>query len=207
MELRVDDHEVRARLAKVIEAGADGRVPLTAFYQEVKADMAADWGGIRAAGGGSMRGHSWAPMAPQYTRKDGTVVPAWGGVPRVREGFRKRVKGPERGKSTGERMSNVSGTVSGRRRPSGKRVTQTSVINMDTGTLKSEILTSRPNIINRTRLRIGGNFNRASAYAEHVLEDLHRNPLFWALPRDEQRLSARVRQWLDKIATDFNRGR
>jgi hypothetical protein len=35
---------------------------------------------------GSFRGNSWPAAKPAYTRKDGTVVPIWGGVPRVRAG-------------------------------------------------------------------------------------------------------------------------
>ena len=30
---------------------------------------------------GNFRGNPWSPLEPQYTRKDGTRVPVWGGVP------------------------------------------------------------------------------------------------------------------------------
>ena len=36
------------------------------------------------AKGGTWRGVTWKYFAPQYTRKDGTVIPAWGGVAKVR---------------------------------------------------------------------------------------------------------------------------
>lgn len=56
---------------------------------------------------------SWKPFADQYTRKtDGVTVPAWGGVAKIR------------GK----------GTVKGRKRPSGKRITKSSMLLQDTGT-------------------------------------------------------------------------
>lgn len=35
---------------------------------------------------GSFRGNSWPAVKPQYTRKDGTIVPVWGGIPRLRAG-------------------------------------------------------------------------------------------------------------------------
>jgi len=58
-----------------------------------------------ATSGGTYRGVAWKPFAPQYTRKDGTVVPAWGGVPRVRAGY------IQKGKHKGQRMQRVSGVV------------------------------------------------------------------------------------------------
>ena len=49
-------------------------------------------------GSGSFRGVSWPWFAPQYTRADGTVVPAFGGIPKL----------------------NGKGLVKGRKRASGK---------------------------------------------------------------------------------------
>lgn len=68
--------------------------------------------------GGSFRGVTWPGFAPQYIRKDGTVVPAEGGIPKVR----------------GE------GTVKGRKRASGKRVTASSNLLRDTGRLQASAL-------------------------------------------------------------------
>lgn len=72
----------------------------------------------KLAHGGSDRGVNWPKFANQYVRKDGTEVPAWGGVPKVR----------------GE------GSVKGKLRPSGKRVTSSSLLMQDTGRLRSERL-------------------------------------------------------------------
>lgn len=59
---------------------------------------------------------TWAPFAIQYTRKtDGAVIPAWGGVPKLYS----------------------RGSVKGRKRPSGQRVTESSKIELDTGTLRA----------------------------------------------------------------------
>ena len=69
--------------------------------------------------GGTFRGVRWAWFAPQYVRKDGTVVPAEGGIPKVR----------------GE------GMVKGRKRHSGKRVTKSSSLMRDTGRLYTAALT------------------------------------------------------------------
>lgn len=51
------------------------------------------------ASGGSVRGVLWPSLAPQYTRKDGTVVQAWGGVAKVRG--KGTVKGRKRHGSAG----------------------------------------------------------------------------------------------------------
>lgn len=56
------------------------------------------------ARGGAGRGIMWRPAAPYYTRRDGTAVPAWGGVAKVRG----------------------QGTVRGRRSKGGGRVTAAS---------------------------------------------------------------------------------
>lgn len=70
------------------------------------------------AHGGTNRGVTWKPFAPQYTRKDGTVIPAWGGVRKVRG----------------------VGNVKPRKRPSGKPITQSSLLMQDVGKLRSQRL-------------------------------------------------------------------
>jgi len=67
--------------------------------------------------GGTYRGAKWEPFRPYYTRADGTEVPAWGGIPKVR------------GK----------GKVLGRLRHSGRRMTSRSNLLQDTGHLKNEV--------------------------------------------------------------------
>ena len=70
--------------------------------------------------GGKFRGVTWSPWAPQYTRQDGTVIPAWGGVRKV----------------------HGRGLVKGRKRPSGTRVTKQSRLMEDTGNLRSQTHTN-----------------------------------------------------------------
>jgi hypothetical protein len=71
--------------------------------------------------GGTFRSATWADFAPQYTRKtDGVTVPAWGGVARIHGG----------------------GKVLGRKRNSGKRVTERSALMADRGRLRNSALTS-----------------------------------------------------------------
>jgi len=90
--------------------------------------------------GGTWRGVTWKYFAPQYTRKDGTVIPAWGGVAKVR------------GK----------GNVLGRKRPSGARVKDGDSIVQDTGTLRNNA-TLGVSHITKTKMRIGTNINYAAA--------------------------------------------
>ena len=65
--------------------------------------------------GGTDREITWKPFAPQYKRKDGTLVPAWGGVPKVRG----------------------SGSVQPRKRPSGAPITSSSLLMQDTLKLRA----------------------------------------------------------------------
>ncbi len=67
-------------------------------------------------GNGRYRGEHWPPFARLYIRKTtGQEIPAWGGVPKIR----------------GE------GTVKGRKRPSGKRISSEDLVMRDTGYLAS----------------------------------------------------------------------
>ena len=68
--------------------------------------------------GGSFRGVRWEWFTPQYHRLDGMIVPAEGGVPKMK------------GK----------GRVLGRLRHSGKRVKTTSSLMQDTGRLRTSLL-------------------------------------------------------------------
>jgi len=96
--------------------------------------------------GGTFRGVTWPWFADQYTRKtDGVTVPAQGGVKRIRAGrsIRKRGGGYYKGaaqdiftrETSGARSTGREGTVRGRLRPSGKRVTGRSNLLRDRGIL------------------------------------------------------------------------
>jgi hypothetical protein len=218
IELSVDSRELRDALRRIGDRGADGHVPLTLFYQEWKAATLTDWSAIRAPGG-SFRGAPWRGMKAQYTRKtDGVEVPAWGGVPRMKRKYT----------HTGDRIKWVKGravriapmvklekagdykrTVKGKKRPSGKRVTTQSVINMDTGALKNAILTARPRIISSAFvgtnggqiLRIGGDL---PDYAKHALKELDRNPLFFT-SEDNLALMRHCRSYWQRLIRDRGR--
>ena len=90
--------------------------------------------------GGTWRGVTWKYFAPQYTRKDGTVIPAWGGV----------AKGRGKGK------------VLGRKRPSGARVQKGDSVVQDTGTLRNNATLGVVHIT-KNKMRIGTNINYAAA--------------------------------------------
>lgn len=109
--------------------------------------------------GGTFRGVTWKWFADQYTRKtDGVVVPAQGGVPRLRGG----------------------GLVRGRKRPSGTRVTASSSVMQDLGDLRrgaASVLQVLPG-----RMVIGTD-SRVGERAQYLSR---RRPfLFWYLPDDE----------------------
>ena len=131
------------RMKAFAKAGGDFREPFREFAQYMRVQTESMFRKLRR--GGRHRGVLWKYFSPQYTRKDGTEVPAWGGVERVRAGSstRKRGGGYYKGvssdlstrKLTGFRTTGREGDVRGRLRPSGKRVTQNSALMRDTGTM------------------------------------------------------------------------
>lgn len=111
--------------------------------------------------GGTYRGVYWPPFAPQYTRKtDGVTVPAEGGV--------RKVYG--------------SGTVKGRKRPSGKRITQSSNLMRDTGGLAQAAGATR-----RINLKAvgGASMEGVTTGKQYAAEQQDLRPfLFFQLPED-----------------------
>ena len=105
--------------------------------------------------GGTYRGVTWKGFAPQYMRKDGTVVPAEGGIPKVR----------------GE------GMVKGRKRASGKRITGSSNLLRDTGRLQAKALSSikktKQVMVMDTKLKYAGWQNQLRPFQ------------FFQIPKDE----------------------
>ena len=105
--------------------------------------------------GGTFRSVTWRYFAAQYTRKDGTVVPAWGGIPKVRG----------------------TGLVLGKKRPSGQRIASGDAIMQDT-----RHMASRAGLVirqSRTRLELGPQGVR---YAAEQNED--RKFLFFQVEKD-----------------------
>lgn len=105
LELQYDGSQAVAMLSGLTEAVQDWRRPMASFraymVREVQTQILVAGQG---ATGGTARGATWEPYAPMYTRRDGTVVPAWGGIPKVRgEGT---VKGKKSG--SGRRISRGS---------------------------------------------------------------------------------------------------
>lgn len=97
-------------------ANIDFRKPNKEFAQYMRVQVDSMFRRNRSGQrGGTHRGITWDGFKPQYTRKDGTVIPAWGGV--------KKVRG--------------RGRVKGRKRPSGTRITRRSSLMQDTGTMRS----------------------------------------------------------------------
>lgn len=102
---------------------------------------------LELARGGTRRGVTWPWYKPQYIRTtDGAVVPAEGGVSRLRAGMSARTragrfrKGASQDIATGKWVGGFKSTgrealVRGKLRPSGKRVTAASNLMRDTGVM------------------------------------------------------------------------
>lgn len=112
LDITPDSSGLITRLNIISKAIADPRPVLLEFQAYMREQTVQMF--ERNARGGTHRGVTWKPFKPQYTRKtDGVVVPAWGGVPKLRGG----------------------GMVLGRLRPSGKRLTSTSNLMRDIGAM------------------------------------------------------------------------
>lgn len=165
-----NDSQLRRHLRQLIAQGTDFTRPLLTFrqYMAVAVDSLFD---VLSYGRGNAthRGVSWPGFAPQYTRQDGTVVPAWGGIPKVR------------GK----------GMVKGRKRPSGTRLTPVSAIMQDTGNLRGKAITA---LFRQTKTAISFGTPESVNYAG---EQAARRPyLFFYLPQDKPALRQILLDWL-----------
>ena len=176
--LKIDDRAVRQRL----DALGDAAVDLKPAWKEFGAYMrvVTDRQFAKLRKGGTYRGVTWKPFAPQYVRRDGTVVPAWGGVPKVRG---KRYK-------TGKRAGEIRGKkVKGRLRPSNSRITKRSALMQDTGTMKGRAALTTA--LRRKSVEMGPQGVR---YAK---EQNDRRPfLFFDTPKDARVLVRIIRRHL-----------
>jgi hypothetical protein len=105
-----EDAAVRRRLAQIRGQIDNPRAVLLEWHATMLRRTAMTFRQLKH--GGHYRGVTWRPFAPQYRRKTtGEVVPAWGGLARLRG----------------------RGRVLGRLRPSGQRITARSNLLRDTG--------------------------------------------------------------------------
>lgn len=220
----IDVADVTSALQQLEERLEDGTQPLAAFDIEVKGEIGLEWGLNARAEGGYVRGQWWEGFADQYTRKtDGVTVPAWGGVPKVKLGYRVigrrlslgTMSDRGRGRATYRGLRQTTpvlevelkgyrrGTVQGRLRPSGGRVTPQSILMVDRGRLRNAVLTRQPwirHLFGSTILRIG---NELPSYATAQFIDNDRNPLRW-VPDDEAKLRRHVDQFHERLTVEFN---
>jgi len=121
----------------------------------------------KAARGGRFRGVTWRHFAFQYTRiTDAAVIPAWGGTPRIRPPW--APAGQPRGK--------VRGTVLGKKRPSGRRITSASNLMQDTGRLRAT--RAQLNSVSPTQIRFGPTVQYG------VIQNRLRPFAFFEVPKD-----------------------
>lgn len=112
-------HNFDEILARILERAKNFRQPLTDFYGYMLRRTQLTFSKLGRKGNTTpFREVLWPWFAVQYIRKDGTVIPAEGGVPKV----------------CGK------GLVKGKKRHSGKRVTARSMMMQDHGLMKSAAL-------------------------------------------------------------------
>lgn len=95
LDLEYDGSEAVAMLSGLTEAVTDWRRPMNTFRAYMVREVGKQIEQAGSASGGTARGVRWDGYAPQYTRRDGSTVPAWGGVAKVRG------KGTVQGKRNG----------------------------------------------------------------------------------------------------------
>lgn len=168
--ITIDDKEARRTLQQLEERGGDVSVPLLRFRQYMTVKTDSMFSVLSSAHGkGSHRGVKWSEFAPQYTRKDGTEIPAWGGI--------KKVRG--------------RGMVKGKLRPSNTRVSKSSALMQDTGNLRGKATTT---LFRRTPKRISFGTSPSVNYAAEQQE--LRPYLFFTVPEDSKALVTEIRQYL-----------
>ncbi len=114
-------HNFTPIMKKVLAKSRDYRVPLKRFYVYLHGQTMQMFPKLGKRGSGTFREVKWRWFAAQYVRKDGLQIPAQG----------------------------IPGKVKGRKRMSGKRVTDSSRIMQDTGILRGAALGN---------FRIGANY-------------------------------------------------
>lgn len=78
------DESVTGQLEAARAALTNMRKPLSILRRGLEHRMNDQLFQTRVGSGGTVRGVNWNEMATYYTRRDGTKVPAWGGIPKVR---------------------------------------------------------------------------------------------------------------------------
>jgi hypothetical protein len=167
----LDDKDFQKLIKKLAEEGTNFKKPLNKFRAYMAHQVDTMWD-VLSSGGGTHRGVRWKPFAPQYTRKSGTTVPHYGGIPKVR------------GK----------GRVKGRLRPSGRRLTAASQLMQDTGTLRSRATAT---VFQSTRTRLSFGTSPSLTYAEQQAQA--RPFLFFYKRKDTPALLKMLNEHLDNI--------
>jgi hypothetical protein len=182
--IKVDTTGLDRLEREILARAKNPSAPLKAWALEVGRDIALSWDRMKYGAlylkGGIFRGEvPWRPVPPMYTRKDGTKVPPWGGVPRVAG----------------------SGVVKGRkRRNSGKRVTIGSTVGADTAKMRREFTGKA--VLSTDKRTISLVTNRSYAGPQNALRPFNR-----ATRKDRDLLVRLFREWLRKMADDIRRRR
>ena len=137
--IRVDTSSLEKKLRDVAAKVKDVRPVLKAWAVETGADIGLQWNkmtfGRLYAGPADFRSGAalWKKVPPMYTRKDGTAIPPWGGVPKAALSARFT--------KTGKPKKRV-GVVKARIRPSRRPVKAGDVVGKDTHEMYKQFVRS-----------------------------------------------------------------
>ena len=185
-------HNFGPIVSDMLAKSTDFRQPLTDFYGWMTRRTNLTFTKLGKRGNSTpFREMLWPWFAPQYTRKNGTVVPAEGGIKRIRAGSSYRTqkgayrKGAARDIETRGMVGakETSGVIWGRLRHSGKRVTSHSIIVRDRRQLEQDAL---------SRFSIGNDYLIAQTPKKHAKYQQAMRPFAFMTTEDVEFLRKQI---------------
>jgi|GEM_PF-3614406 len=179
VQVSIDLSGMDARMQRVATTVKNPARPLMQWASWYGADRRAAFDGVTFekldSSGMDVRGSWWPAVGPQYIRKTGPAqdrrVPQWGGVARIAGAVDHFSSDVATGRKNYRRKEKVYGTVRGKKRPSGKRVTRASRVGGDTGQMFREftrnpsLSADRRTVTLSTSKRYAGRFNKRRPFA------------------------------------------
>lgn len=204
-----DTNALSVKEEALLEAAGNMDRPLRIWGVEEGREMEADWGRMTYeklyAGPRVYRGTTiWDAAPKQYTRITAAQhgvepdVPPWGGVKRIAAGVRQVGSYIRTGRAIYGRHARVTGTVKAKKRPSGKRVSRSSVMMADTNEIRRQM--TRNLVLDASRKAIS--LVTTVAYAVY----LNARRKFAALgSHSGRRLREHCQRHLDQVVRGINR--
>jgi len=199
IETRIVYDDMDSKVGLFLKDIQDASRPLRQWAVEYGRKVAEAWGrityGALYSGSVTFRGEvTWGSVGPQYVRKtDGVAVPPWGGVPRIRGEVLHVASVIATGKKIYGRAEKAYGNVKGKLRPSGKRVTSSSVFGADTNAMRRQFTTNPTLSADRKTVTLVTNAKQSERFNE-------RAPFGFLTSSDRDSFRKHIADWLSGAA-------